>query len=1131
MNPNNALEDMMASMGISPDSLRQLLNDPSMTPGSYGPSGPLSSQSSFSRLEDDPDTVRQYFATIQGKIDQARRLGPGPAPAEDRSVLLEDLLGMRQGFESSHVGTLFLNTSLGTQRHFSTTPLSELTRISLSEMQVRRVHKGRYLLCKVVAPPSQVVAVQLGVEDPAGDLRVLSIYNYPGTRTSSKQVLDTIFPIGTILAVREPNMLTTSSDRNCIIRVDSPSDVVFIDPSDTILEGVRWKYPLSSVGNVPRTAAEWKELGNELFKHSQFFASAVAYTNGLELDPNAYLLRLNRAAAYLRLEFLSSALADARDVLSLDAISTDERAKALFRAAQAEYALRHYLDAIDLFEEFFSMRPQNDTGDWVARCRERIKESEAGEFDWVRMFKEGQVRGGKVEAAEYVGPMKVAPMPRRGGGRCVVTAKAVKAGELILVSKAFAASFPDDMPYHTQKMTMNAITKSVDSPSLAELVSQVILKVIGNPELAPLVYDLYAGPSYPTPTYYPPLDTPSPPALQNLRVYGADVDTERIENICTYNVFTPLELGTAKSARLITPPLSHRASGLYLLPSLFNHSCHGSATWYNFKDVIVIRAARDLDEGEELTVSYTGAETHFSRKPVLEKHRITCRCILCSTDRIDGEAACRRREEIVSQLNSSFQHLGLSIADAQDRIRDANGTYSRSQCPLQRATGLAYHELAMAFMQKAQMEKDANVILQAIAAEFNALESYGFLVIDRTIGPAPRIGTSLPLGVTITPFITDECCVSFALYIAGFFHSIKDTARAAGWFDATLWLNDMCVGGGQKLFAIRYKPLLDHLKLSEHGAPPNMPTRKDESKQNHTKSDSNEEGSSGDGWSDDSDEAIPDWLGPPKEKLRDLQRQLWGGVAYGCGYLYCPERTHRLDSKPAKFQCAKCRGQRYCSPACQKAHWSIHKQQCKSYLSSGVDAVRLRLRMARFMELWASFPEHVADFTLDITEIPLSDRGKHVSLHFDDAATLEKWISIFAKQQQIESSKVIGLTVFYPVEAKRRIKAAADRSAEHRYWVNRKAHKEWLEFQRECQQWDMDPEIIRLFPPQSIVFGVTGVLLGISCIINPEDGRQTNLLYPFKIEESVSPKQARRKPFRIGPNAPTDGGSGDCGMQ
>lgn len=159
--------------------------------------------------------------------------------------------------------------------------------------------------------------------------------------------------------------------------------------------------------------------------------------------------------------------------------------------------------------------------------------------------------------------------------------------------------------------------------------------------------------------------------------------------------------------------------------------------------------------------------------------------------------------------------------------------------------------------------------------------------------------------------------------------------------------------------------------------------------------------------------------------------------------------------------------------------------------------------------------EHVAEFTLDIVETPLSQRGKHVSLHFDDQETLDKWISIFSKQKQIESSKVIASSVFLPVETKKRLSAAVDRSAEHRHWVDRKAHREWLRFQRECQQWDMDPDVIRRFPPQDIKFGETGVLLGISCIINPEDGRQTNLLYPFAIDEPPAPKQKRRKPFLV----------------
>ena len=118
--------------------------------------------------------------------------------------------------------------------------------------------------------------------------------------------------------------------------------------------------------------------------------------------------------------------------------------------------------------------------------------------------------------------------------------------------------------------------------------------------------------------------------------------------------------------------------------------------------------------------------------------------------------------------------------------------------------------------------------------------------------------------------------------------------------------------------------------------------------------------------------------------------------------------------------------------------------------------------------------------------------------------------------KQVESPKILGVTMLWKQEAKMEINAAAKRSAEPRWWIDAKMHDEWLKYQRVYVQWDGDPAIPVIFAATGQTdLGPCGVILGISCLINRVDGRQTDLLYPFPIEDPPIPKNPRRKPYRI----------------
>jgi hypothetical protein len=51
----------------------------------------------------------------------------------------------------------------------------------------------------------------------------------------------------------------------------------------------------------------------------------------------------------------------------------------------------------------------------------------------------------------------------------------------------------------------------------------------------------------------------------------------------------------------------------------------------------------------------------------------------------------------------------------------------------------------------------------------------------------------------------------------------------------------------------------------------------------------------------------------------------------GCWWEQC-ERHGRVDEKIEQMlsRCSRCRTTRYCSSACQKADWAVHKAECKA---------------------------------------------------------------------------------------------------------------------------------------------------------------------------------------------------------
>jgi tetratricopeptide (TPR) repeat protein len=281
--------------------------------------------------------------------------------------------------------------------------------------------------------------VELAVEDPFGTGIILTIDNYPGLFQANISTLEDQFPCGTVVAVREPWMKLSMSEHWAFVRVDSPSDIMILGNTDPLGQPIIWA-TAPTWPEDPSTMTGWKERGNNYYKRESFLPAAQAWTRALELQPENVDLLLNRSMAYLRLEWPGAAHADAVRVLSL----TESKMiinKAEYRAASAEYLMGKYVTALERFMRL-SRFGQNteDIHNWQARCKSRMIETK-GTYNWKKIYDASKKQNQRPDVAEFVGPIEVASMLHRGGGRGLRALRDIKAGDLLVCFSFTPACF------------------------------------------------------------------------------------------------------------------------------------------------------------------------------------------------------------------------------------------------------------------------------------------------------------------------------------------------------------------------------------------------------------------------------------------------------------------------------------------------------------------------------------------------------------------------------------------------------------------------------------------------------------------------------------------------------------------
>jgi tetratricopeptide (TPR) repeat protein len=306
-----------------------------------------------------------------------------------------------------------------THEHFCSKKLENLEPITLQEMQVNKIHTGRFLLCRTVQDPFYVTSMMSLVEDSNDEMENLSLYNFNNYYELDPKL---ILPKGSILIIKEPylkSMLSSQEDYH--IRVESPSDIIII--SDLDYEEKYSKYLLdkwtSNASESEFTFDELNKKGNRLFVEQNYHQAIRYYTKALNLAAkkaldvkNSDLKKTlnNRAAAYLKLEKFNHAYLDTVRSSEIESAADDSdlvyNEKAYFRMGKAAYSMRQFETALNAFEKCLGMNFKNkEANDGMQKTKQRLSETLTGKYDVKSVIEQAFVQKQPLlDVADYISP-------------------------------------------------------------------------------------------------------------------------------------------------------------------------------------------------------------------------------------------------------------------------------------------------------------------------------------------------------------------------------------------------------------------------------------------------------------------------------------------------------------------------------------------------------------------------------------------------------------------------------------------------------------------------------------------------------------------------------------------------------
>lgn len=352
-------------------------------------------------------------------------------------------------------------------------------------------------------------------------------------------------------------------------------------------------------------------------------------------NPMRDLYRI-RSLADLHLSRYDAYILDAFKSISngQDDITKSEDAEAWFCRGRANYQLGHYANALNAYERMLMLAPTDmRCHQELNKTRKRLLEQREGAYDFAEMIDEVTKNSFFADRASFISKTEVRQTQDRGRG--LFATEDLRMGDLILCEKAFMAAHPSDRtPRSTVPVWLDSVQKVVDNPSQSK-------DLLG----------LYAGEPHTSPIPAPIMD--GVPVVDTFRV-------SRILDLNGFSYTVGRESHAYGTSAMMTRE-SPKSTGLWIRVANANHACLSNAVRSFVGDMIILRAARDIKNGEEITISYQKPAPLLAdrQKALFDSWRFQCDCLLCTSE-----------ASFMAKIRDLAEHVETSVAFVADRTLD-----------------------------------------------------------------------------------------------------------------------------------------------------------------------------------------------------------------------------------------------------------------------------------------------------------------------------------------------------------------------------------------------------------------------------------------------------------------------------